>query len=85
MLVLQLNLAKAKADEEWMLPQIEGLPDGLYIAGQDLSGDGFAPQMLGALVAAAAIVGPQHWLRLIPILGGIRKTLKLLITPPKMS
>ena len=73
--------AKVKAEAEWLLPQIPGAPHGLYIAGQDMGSDGFAPAIMSALIACATIEGVQHWLTLVPILGGVRKVISMILNP----
>ena len=40
--------------------------------------DGFAPACLSALMAMAAIEGPAHWFEVIPMLGGVMRTLEVL-------
>ena len=70
--------AKGKADVDWLRPQIDELPEGLFVCGQDVTVDGFAPACLSALMAMAAIEGPAHWLEVVPMLGGLWRTLKVL-------
>jgi all-trans-retinol 13,14-reductase len=70
--------SKGKADVEWLRPEIEGLPDGIFVCGQDVTVDGFAPACLSALMAMAAIEGPSHWLEVVPMLGGVMRTLEVL-------
>ena len=69
---------KGKADVEWLRPVVDEFPDGMFVCGQDLTVDGFAPACLSALMAMAAIEGPTYWLEVIPMLGGIRRTLEVL-------
>jgi len=69
---------KGRADVEWLRPVIDELPDGIFVCGQDLTVDGFAPACLSALMAMAAIEGPTHWLEVIPMLGGLKRTLEVL-------
>jgi all-trans-retinol 13,14-reductase len=70
--------SKGKADVEWLRPEIDELPDGIFVCGQDVTVDGFAPACLSALMAMAAIEGPSHWLEVVPMLGGVMRTLEVL-------
>ena len=76
---IKANVAKAKADVDWVRPAVPHFPDGLFIAGQDLTCDGFAPALISALMACAAIEGPAHWLEVVPMLGGLRNTLRKVV------
>jgi len=78
---LRLSTKKAQADATWLLPKIEGMPSGLYFAGQDLNSDGFAPSLLSGIMCVAAIEGPQYWLTLPLMLGGWAKTAQILVSP----
>jgi hypothetical protein len=71
---------KALADFTWLYPSpaLPGWPSGLFLTGQHLTCDGLAPAVVSALITAAAIDGPQHWLQLIPMLGGLRETIRVL-------
>ena len=61
-------------------PILAGLPaEGVFIAGQNLTCDGFAPAVLSALMCAAAIEGPMHWLEVVPMLGGLAATINKLV------
>ncbi len=70
--------AKGRADVDWLRPEIDEMPEGMFVCGQDVTVDGFAPACLSALMAMAAIEGPLHWLEVVPMLGGWRKTLEVL-------
>ncbi|CAE7937399.1 retsat [Symbiodinium necroappetens] len=54
---LQQTLAKTWADTNWLFakPIIQRWPDGLFLAGQDVTSDGFAPSVVSAILAACAI------------------------------
>lgn len=75
-----LDTNKAKADTDWLFPvlSVPSFPSGLYLTGQDITCDGFAPAIVSALITAARIEGITHWLNLIPMLGGWKKTAKLI-------
>jgi all-trans-retinol 13,14-reductase len=74
------TVAKAKADAEWIRPVMpDVLPPGLFLAGQDITVDGFAPALLSSLMCMAAIDGPLAWLRLVPMLGGVVGTIRVLM------
>ena len=76
---LKLNVAKAKADVDWIRPAMKGLPENMFIAGQDLTCDGFAPAVLSGLMCAAAVEGPLHWLEVVPMFGGYSETLQKVV------
>lgn len=74
---LRQDLAKSEADFSWLAskPVVDHWPEGFYLAGQDITSDGFAPAIVSALFAATAIEGVLHWLEL-PKMLGFRGTLK---------
>ena len=72
------TVAKAKADSTWLRPRLSLLPEGMYLVGQDVQVDGFAPAVLSGLVCTAAIEGVLAWLDVIPMLGGVLETVKVL-------
>ena len=71
---------KVRAEVAWLGPQpnVPGFPKGLFLAGQDLVCDGFAPAVTSALIAAAAIEGPLHWLEVIRMVGGLDQAFRAL-------
>merc|ERR1712146_624632 len=73
------TVSKAKADADWLRPYMpDTLPEGLYLCGQDVVIDGFAPALLSGLMCQAAIEGPLAWLDCVSMLGGLVATLKIL-------
>ncbi|CAL1155911.1 unnamed protein product [Cladocopium goreaui] len=77
---LQQTMAKSQADIEWLLPKpkVEHWPKGLLLAGQDVTGDGFAPALVSAIFASCAIEGfLPGWLNIVSMLG-FRGTLRAL-------
>ena len=72
------TIAKAKADSTWLRPRVSLLPEGMFLVGQDVQVDGFAPAVLSGLVCTAAIEGVLAWLDVIPMLGGVLETVKVL-------
>ncbi|CAB9504839.1 All-trans-retinol 13,14-reductase [Seminavis robusta] len=72
------TIAKAKADATWLRPKVDLLPDGMYLVGQDVTVDGFAPAVLSGLMCVAAMDGASAWLDVIPMLGGWIETAKIL-------
>ena len=50
----------------------------MYLAGQDVTVDGFAPAVLSGLMCTAAIDGVLSWLDVVPMLGGWIETAKVL-------
>lgn len=82
---LKSDGAKAAAEISWLFPKMSGFPNGLYITGQDLTSDGFAPAVLSAIMTCSAIEGPRFWLKtVVPMLGGVKKTLILLFSRPML-
>jgi phytoene dehydrogenase-like protein len=81
---LQLSPAKTQAELQWLgpVPNVEGFPKGLVLAGQDLGSDGFAPAVTSAMMAAVPIEGFLHWLSVVDMLGGWRSFAKALCTEP---
>ena len=73
------TVGKAKADADWLRPEMpELLPKGMFVVGQDVNVDGFATAVLCSLMCVGAIDGPLAWLDVVPMLGGIVATLKIL-------
>lgn len=79
---LQQTLAKTWADTNWLFakPIIQRWPDGFFLAGQDVTSDGFAPSVVSAILAACAIDGfLPAWLQIVSMLG-LWGTLKALLS-----
>ena len=65
---LRADVAKSRADVDWIGPRISDAPDGLYFSGADIAGVGFAPAIVSALQASAAIDGFSAWFDAVPML-----------------
>eukprot|EP00040_Diaphanoeca_grandis_P005168 m.31644 g.31644 ORF g.31644 m.31644 type:complete len:601 (+) comp16496_c0_seq3:17-1819(+) len=76
---IKLTPEKCKADLDWLKPKMQGLPEGVYIGGQDLNSVGFAPALLSGLMCFLSIEGPSSIFSVVPMLGGIRGFIKILM------
>ncbi|CAK9049325.1 unnamed protein product [Durusdinium trenchii] len=77
---LQQTLEKTNADLTWLFakPKVPHWPKGLLLAGQDVTGDGFAPAVVSAIFASCAVEGfVRGWFNVISMLG-LRGTLRAL-------
>lgn len=73
------TLAKVKADSTWLAPKMpELLPEGVILAGQDISCDGFVPSVVTGLMAMGAIEGIFSLLDVVTMLGGWIEFIKIL-------
>lgn len=66
---IKQDLNKIEADLTWLGPRIEGSPNGLYFAGQDIVSNGFGASIISAYMVVASIYGFWEWFKLIPLLG----------------
>ena len=76
---LKMTPGKARANVEWLAPEIAGMPEGLFFTGQEVTCNGFAPSVLSALMCVAATEGPLFWFQIIPMLGGLGGTIAAFI------
>ncbi|OLP86117.1 putative all-trans-retinol 13,14-reductase [Symbiodinium microadriaticum] len=77
---LQQTLAKTWADTNWLFakPIIQRWPDGLFLAGQDVTSDGFAPSVVSAILAACAIAA-CHKLEVADSCGAVNDIIAIII------
>ena len=67
---IAMNSKKVAAEREWLhaRPTLAGWPSNLFITGQDITSDGFAAAVSSAMITAARIEGPLHWLNIVNML-----------------